>query len=255
MWFLSKIAPFGAILRFANNMAKKWVFNALVKSENDPIGLLAYALYKFQKDEIGQSLRSEGLDEGEITKRLSNFHDDTLRTNSSLEQFRSKAVTVVELIGQKAGEALIKSQTEELSKKQSLLEKNQAQFEKDRKEFQKTLKKEKTKIKAELLERFKITVDDTPKKSGWRKCGEWLLGGFSGLIAQVIVLVFSFGMLTLAYGDSDSLIKKFSDGIASSLSSRPSILTPKSLQTNSSQPSVQKQTNMISPVLTAPKKG
>ncbi|EOX4435194.1 hypothetical protein ACLAC2_004681, partial [Vibrio alginolyticus] len=208
-------------------MAKKWVFNALVKSENDPIGLLAYALYKFQKDEIGQSLRSEGKNEEEISQRLSNFHDDTLRSSSSLEQFRSKAVTIIELLGQKAGETLVKNKVEELEKKQTALKKEQVQLDKDKKELQKSLKKEKTKIKNELLEQFKLTVNDTPKKSGWRKLGEWLLGGFSGIAAQIIVVIFSFGLLTLLYGNSENLIKKFSDGITASLSSTPQIVTPK----------------------------
>ncbi|WP_099081240.1 hypothetical protein, partial [Vibrio sp. PID17_43] len=208
-------------------MAKKWVFNALVKSENDPIGLLAYALYKFQKDEIGQSLRAEGKSETEISERLANFHDDTLRSSSSLEQFRTKAVTIIELLGQKAGETLVKNQTDELEKKQALLKKEQAELEKNKKELQKSLNREKTKIKNDLLEQFKITVNDTPKRSGIRKFGEWLLGGFSGIVAQIIVVIFSFGLLTLFYGNNDNLIKKLSDGITASISSTPQVVTPR----------------------------
>ncbi|WP_063664741.1 hypothetical protein [Aliivibrio fischeri] len=207
-------------------MAKKWVFNALVKSDNDPIGLLAYALYKFQKDEIGKSLRSENETEEEIAKQLSNFHDSTLRSHSSLEDFRNKAVTLVSLIGEKAGESLVKATTDDLNTKLAIVEKEKAQLEKDRKGFQKMLNKEKTKIKAELLEQFKATVENTPKKNRLEKFTSWLLGGFSGIAAQLIVVVFTFGVLALYYGSGDALMKKFSDSITSSLSTPPTVVTP-----------------------------
>lgn len=207
-------------------MAKKWVFNALVQSDNDPIGLLAYALYKFQKDEIGTSLRSENETEDEIAKQLSQFHDNTLRSQSSLEDFRNKAVMLVELIGEKAGESLVKAKIDKLNIKSATLDKEKKQLEKDRKEFHKTLNKAKTKMKAELLEQFKSTVDDTPKKSKRGKVFSWLLGGFSGIAAQILVVVFSFGALTLYYGSGDALMKKFADSITSSLSATPTVVTP-----------------------------
>lgn len=207
-------------------MAKKWVFNALVQSDNDPIGLLAYALYKFQKDEIGTSLRSENETEDEIAKQLSQFHDNTLRSQSSLEDFRNKAVMLVELIGEKAGESLVKAKLEKIKIKSAALDKEKIQLEKDRKEFQKTLNKEKTKMKADLLEQFKNAANDTPKKSILEKVTSWLLGGFSGIAAQILVVIFSFGVLTIYYGSSDALMKKFADSITSSLSATPTVVTP-----------------------------
>ena len=45
------------------NNNKKWVYECLVESETDPVGLIAYAFYKKSKHEIASKLRDEDVDE------------------------------------------------------------------------------------------------------------------------------------------------------------------------------------------------
>ncbi|NRD74487.1 hypothetical protein HQQ94_14830 [Shewanella sp. VB17] len=204
-------------------MTKKWVFNALVQSNNDPIGLLAYALYKFRKDEIAKALGNKGKSGPEIAKRLENFHDDTLCSQTALDDFRSKAIRMANLIG----ETLSKETIEEYQNKSTILEQDRKQLEKEQNEFNKILSKEQTKLKNELLDKFKTVVNDTPKKSNTRKCIDWIAGGFSGIVAQIIVLVFTFGVLSIYTGSSEKLAKSFAQGIVSSMTASPAFVTTK----------------------------
>ncbi|KFW99663.1 hypothetical protein [Pectobacterium carotovorum] len=55
---------------------KRWVFSELVKDPNDPEQLIAYAMYKGDKDELAVKSRQErGLSEAQIEKELQQFHD------------------------------------------------------------------------------------------------------------------------------------------------------------------------------------
>jgi Fe2+ transport system protein B len=208
-------------------MGKKWVFNSLVTSDNDPIGLLAYSLYKFQKDEIGKKLRSGDMKEPEIAQQLSSFHDATLHSDTALRDFRDKAVRMIELIGEKTVEAHRKRIVKEYEAKSEILTEEKKEFDKSVRTHDRMVKKEKTKIKNNLLEQFRTTVDDTPKKSTFRKVFNWLVGGFSGIAAQIIVIVITFGLLAIFTSNTDQLVKKFAENIAASITSSPNVdMTP-----------------------------
>lgn len=60
---------------------KRWVFEALVRDEEDVQGLIAYALYKKSKHELATSLRQQGKSEEEIQKAVGDFHDNVLNSD------------------------------------------------------------------------------------------------------------------------------------------------------------------------------
>ena len=70
--------PCGAFFLGYKMSDKEWVFEKLVASETDAIGLLAYALYKHEKHELACKLRKSGASEGDIDSQVSTFHNQAL---------------------------------------------------------------------------------------------------------------------------------------------------------------------------------
>jgi hypothetical protein len=73
-----------------NKMTKKWVFEVLVRDDEDLEGLIAYGLYKVRKSELAKSLRIAGESEDVIIERIKNCHDEILA--STYEQAKLKNV-------------------------------------------------------------------------------------------------------------------------------------------------------------------
>lgn len=69
----------------------KHVFTALVMDKNDPMQLMAYSIYKADKNEIAESLVTAGKDEAEIETRLKNFHDLVLYSPGLLQNYHARA--------------------------------------------------------------------------------------------------------------------------------------------------------------------
>lgn len=69
----------------------KYVFTALVNDKNQPLELMAYAIYKADKNEIAESLKSAQATKEQIEKELKQFHDSTLRSPGLLQSYHSRA--------------------------------------------------------------------------------------------------------------------------------------------------------------------
>lgn len=197
-------------------MAKKWVFNALVKKNDDPIGLIAYALYKFRKDEIGKQLRAESKSEKEIADELETYHNTTLRSDSTLDDLRTKAGLIVQAIGEQAGQAMVKSQLEKLEQTERELNEKLAKYNSD-------IKKEKTKVRNDIIDQIKQTVDNVPPRSKKVKVWDWLKGGAAGIAAQIVIVVFISGILLLIYGNPREIAKEFATKAIDAVMATPTI--------------------------------
>ncbi|WP_210467523.1 hypothetical protein [Vibrio crassostreae] len=204
---------------------KKWVFNLLVKSPNDSIGLLAYALYKYRKADLAENLRKSGKTDKEIATQLSSFHENTVNSESTLEDFRVKAKELVFQMGDAAGNAMYKDTLQKLEVREQELKKLEQEFTKEKTKFDETLKKAKTKQRNELIDQLKAAVQNTPPKSKSTRFKDWIVGGAAGIAAQVLLLVITLGCLTIVSGGSDALIKKFVDKTVSTLISTPNVVT------------------------------
>lgn len=67
-------------------MEKLWVFTQLVTGKDDSSGFLAYALYKHDKNEYAEKLRSSGeYTEEDINAQLKIFHEQTVNSPGRIE--------------------------------------------------------------------------------------------------------------------------------------------------------------------------
>lgn len=69
----------------------KYVFGALVKDKNQPLELMAYAIYKADKNEIAESLANLGKSQTEIDAALQHYHDSVLNSPGILTNYGNRA--------------------------------------------------------------------------------------------------------------------------------------------------------------------
>ena len=69
----------------------KYVFTALVSDKNDPMQLMAYSIYKADKNEIAETLVVANKTPGEIEAGLQNFHDSVINSPSLLLNYHARA--------------------------------------------------------------------------------------------------------------------------------------------------------------------
>lgn len=157
-------------------MTKKWVFEALVKDDQDSIGLIAYALYKHKKHTLATSLRSEGKDEEHIQQQVQTFHDQTLQ-NNSLDDYREKAKNFLDKIFDELEENI------------------SARFEKEKAQLEKQHKKDLANEKRSLLQ--KIKNYQHANRAWYEKAGTWLLSGIPGIVSSFLVTCLIIGASVL----------------------------------------------------------
>lgn len=69
----------------------KYVFTALVSDKNDPMQLMAYSIYKADKNEIAETLVTANKQPAEIVAGLQNFHDSVINSPSLLLNYHARA--------------------------------------------------------------------------------------------------------------------------------------------------------------------
>lgn len=89
-------------------MEKKWVFEELVESDRDFVGLIAYALYKDQKHRLAVSLREQGKTEDEIADKVQTFHDSVIHSGH-LSDYTNKSTKLVEGLVEEVEKELVKN--------------------------------------------------------------------------------------------------------------------------------------------------
>ncbi len=79
---------------------KKWVFTELVQDSDEPEQLIAYAMYKADKDDHATQCRARFLPEADIVAELTSFHDSVAYSDRRLQDYRDKAKRAVDqLVG------------------------------------------------------------------------------------------------------------------------------------------------------------
>jgi hypothetical protein len=150
---------------WSSNLTKKWVFESLVKNERDPIGLIAYALYKHKKHALALSLREGGKDEVHIQQQIQTFHDQTLH-NDSLGDYREKANSF-------------------LNKIVEVVERDiSCEFEKEKTKLEKQHIKDIAAERRKLFKQIK-TYQHTNRSTG-DKLVTWILSGIPGIISSFL---------------------------------------------------------------------
>lgn len=219
-------------------MDKRWVFRELAKKENgelSAVGLVAYALYKAQKDELASSLREEGKEEDEIQKELEIFHDTTVRNKRAQKLLIEKAIDVIS----NATDVAVKAQTENLqkqfddlkkkldnehSKRLSKLQRQESAFKKHKEAEIQRLRKEEVDKLVDLAGKYK-------KPEGFAdvsihliiKFLMWLWNGLGGLVALVLVGTLMFGIVAKNADEQtqNRIIKHWVEWVAGSLLTDP----------------------------------
>lgn len=74
---------------------KRWVYSELVRDKSDFLGVVAYGMYKFRKNELAQGYAQKGKSEAEIKAELVRFHDQTL-LGGELERYRASAASIID---------------------------------------------------------------------------------------------------------------------------------------------------------------
>ncbi|SHO54426.1 hypothetical protein [Vibrio quintilis] len=190
-------------------MDKKWVFKQLVKDKSDIEGLIAYALYKYQKDQTATQLREkEGEPEEVISERLKLFHDGVLLSEDRLNSFRESAFVLIDQVTKSIQHNLEKEyQIKEAQRqaKHNTLTRNLEQKEKSLTKRENDIDSQ---IEKGIENRLKSYVTDAAeyvnKKSKVQKFASWLIGGFSGYAAGLILIIFVWGIIACYSNDAVS---------------------------------------------------
>lgn len=69
----------------------EYVFTALVHDKNQPLELMAYAIYKADKNEIAENMKADSKSQEEIDRAIQAFHDSVLNSTSLLQAYRVRA--------------------------------------------------------------------------------------------------------------------------------------------------------------------
>lgn len=186
---------------------KKWVFSELVKDSNDLSQLIAYAIYKADKDELANNMRSDAKAEQEIQDKLDDFHDSVASTPRLLQNYQTRA------------ETLMRSVVSDIASKA----KDQAtqQIESIKAEHIKALRKESTKAVDEYHKKIKQNVATTQTKLEWLR--DFTVSGFSGVWATIVLIgvVWLISMATASENDRNQVTGSFWKRIQNFTSSSP----------------------------------
>ncbi|WP_165743075.1 hypothetical protein [Pseudoalteromonas sp. Z9A6] len=162
------------------NKNKNWVYECLVENDTDPVGFIAYAFYKKSKHDAAKGMRDKGMSEEEISRKVQNHHDTVLQSNELLEGFNARSKTFLTEINSRL--------------KASVKEELQKEYDKKIKELE---KKEKKALDT-ALRQLKNAAKSSPPQNRISKSFFWLLNGFSGVFAAIIMAFLVGGIIYAA---------------------------------------------------------
>ncbi|WP_336210823.1 hypothetical protein [Enterobacter sp. P82] len=152
---------------------KKWVFSELVKDSNDLSQLIAYAIYKADKDGVAIGYRAQGKSEAEIQAKLDDYHDSVATTPRLQQSCHERASALIfTLVNDIAAETQQKA-TQQINAINA--------------EHKKALAKEGKKAVEEYHKKIKQSVAEKQTKWEWLK--EFTISGFSGVWATIVLIV------------------------------------------------------------------
>lgn len=210
--------------------SKKWVFKELVKNDKDPIGLIAYSLYKCEKNKKATSLKEEGLSQDEIKKRLDDFQSYIVDSSKILSGFTKEAEQVIS-----DSIAVVKKKMEdEYVERYSTVEKHAKEFQRKRKELEireeklgKLEKKEKNKIikkiRQEECNKIKSAAIEHTQSHWFKRSLWWVWSGFASVTAVFIIcgVFFLYIGITSSEAEKTSLRSKLSLFLVESVTKPP----------------------------------
>ncbi len=75
---------------------KQWVFTRLVMDTDDTRQLIAYAIYKADKDDYAKQLLRRRLPESQLPAYLERYHDSIAYSERQLDHYRDKAACIID---------------------------------------------------------------------------------------------------------------------------------------------------------------
>lgn len=163
--------------------AKKWMFSELVQNPDDPEQLIAYAMYKADKDCLATQCRARRVSEEDIVAELSSFHDSIVYSDRRLQDYRDKAKRTVDQLAGGVSERVAAVYDQRIV----MMINNH---------------------RLDLQEKWKKWGEDAAlysayltRPAGYARAGKgillWLCGGLSGLLATAISTLLIVGIVSL----------------------------------------------------------
>lgn len=173
---------------------KKWVFTELVKDPDDPMELIAYAMYKADKDDHATQCRARQMNDTQLSAKLTDYHDSIAYSERRLNAYRDKATSAIDqlILEISAGVEHTFSQRIDALNAQHATEiaSLQAQIAAaEEKAFQKW---------THAAHQYSSNLVQDPKwLRGLKAFGLWLISGVPGLFATVLTTVVLVGVVSL----------------------------------------------------------
>ncbi|MFS2221624.1 hypothetical protein [Pantoea sp. B65] len=185
-------------------LPKKWVFMELVNDPNDPEQLVAYAIYKADKDDHAKQCRIvRRMTEEQITTELARFHDAIVHSERQLNGYRTKAKSIVD--------QLIVSVSERATLScDQLLASHQQQHQKELAELWLKWGERAANYSDHLIKRHWF-------KNLLIRVARWIGGGLSSLLATAFSTLLIVGTLSLFKPDVRDLAREALKGIVGTL--------------------------------------
>ncbi|MDM3392526.1 MULTISPECIES: hypothetical protein [Citrobacter] len=152
---------------------KKWVFSELVKDSNDLSQLIAYAIYKADKDSVANGCRAQGKTEEEIQEALDAYHDSVATTLRLQQSCHDRAAVLMTTVAN----GIVADAKQKADQKIAAIEGDN----------KKALAKEGKKAVEEYHKKIKQSVAQKQTKWEWFK--EFTVSGFSGVWATIVLIV------------------------------------------------------------------
>lgn len=180
-------------------MSQRWVFDALVKDREDKIGLIAYSLYKFEKNELAHRINSEGKTSAQIRSELKIFHNHALG-DSRIQGFRDHAEVVIRDLIEQIEEDLRDEYQLQLDHVNTLLDDYDA-LQATINNFPKIIKQERENA---ILDFHRAVTRKESRETGRTiRTLKWFRDGFQGVIAAILLALVIYGLCALALSPDD----------------------------------------------------
>ncbi len=180
-------------------MSQRWVFDALVKNREDKIGLIAYSLYKFEKNELAHRINSEGKTSTQIRSELKIFHNHALG-HSRIKGFRDHAEVVIRDLIEQIEEGLREEYQLQLDNINTLLDDYDA-LKTTIDNFPKIIKQERENA---ILDFHRAVTRKESRETGRIiRTLKWFRDGFQGVIAAILLALVIYGLCALALPPDD----------------------------------------------------
>lgn len=187
---------------------KKWVFTELVKDSNDPEQLIAYAMYKADKDDRANQCRSRRMNADQVNTELESFHDGIAYSDRQLDDYRDKARRAIDQLIVTVGQGVASTYEQRIIDLQAA---HEAELKKKWVEWGESA----------AVYSANLTKLHWAKRLVFWILG-WISGGVSGLLATVVTTIVLVGIISLTRpGIRDTAREALKNGVDALIPSSP----------------------------------